>query len=113
MWVSPQPPFQRKTQLPDPMKASPTGLLIPKIGALKPPNISGYPTRKKATNPSPKIAKFVDITCEACFALVNPVSTSANPACMKITSTAPITTQSRFRLTATSGSVFGTSPPPS
>src|SRR5438093_203681 len=34
------------------------------------------------------MAKFVDTTCEACFARQNPVSTRANPACMKITSTA-------------------------
>ena len=52
--------------------------------------------RKKPTNPSPKIAKFVDMTCAACFLRQNPVSTSANPACMKTTRTAPITTHSRF-----------------
>ena len=43
---------------------------------------------KNATNPSPKMAKFVLTTCAACFARQKPVSTSANPACMKITSTA-------------------------
>ena len=47
-------------------------------------------------NPRPKIAKFVDTTCAACFARQNPVSTRANPACMKITNTAPMTTHSRF-----------------
>ena len=39
------------------------------------------------------MAKFVDTTWAACFARQNPVSTSAKPACMKITSTAPMTTQ--------------------
>ena len=53
----------------------------------------GNPTRKKATNPIPKIAKFVLTTCEACFARQKPVSTSANPACMKMTSTAPMMIQ--------------------
>ena len=36
------------------------------------------------------MAKFVLTTCAACFARQNPVSTSANPACMKITRTAPM-----------------------
>ncbi len=46
--------------------------------------------------------KFIENTCAAFLARVNPVSTSANPACMNMTSTAPMTTQSRFKLTATS-----------
>ena len=45
------------------------------------------------------MAKFVDTTCAACFARQNPVSTSAKPACMKMTSTAPRITQSRFTWT--------------
>ena len=53
----------------------------------------GNPTKKNATNPSPKTAKFVLTTWAACFALQNPVSTSAKPACMKITSTAPMMIQ--------------------
>ena len=53
-------------------------------------------------NPRPNTAKFVLNTCAACLARQNPVSTIANPACMKITSTAPMTTHSRFRLTPTS-----------
>ncbi len=53
----------------------------------------GKPTRKNATNPSPKTAKFELTTWAACFARQKPVSTSAKPACMKITSTAPRTTQ--------------------
>ena len=48
---------------------------------------------KKATKPRPKMAKFVLTTWAACLARQKPVSTSAKPACMKITSTAPITTQ--------------------
>lgn len=51
------------------------------------------PIRKKATNPSPKIAKFVLTTWAACFARQKPVSTRAKPACMKMTSTAPMTIQ--------------------
>ena len=43
------------------------------------------------------MAKFVLTTCDACFARQKPVSTSAKPACMKITSTAPMTTQRLFK----------------
>ena len=39
------------------------------------------------------MAKFVLTTWAACFARQKPVSTSAKPACMKITSTAPMMTQ--------------------
>ena len=42
------------------------------------------------------MAKFVLTTCAACLARQNPVSTSAKPACMKMTSTAPMTTHSRL-----------------
>ena len=47
------------------------------------------------------MAKFVLTTCAACLARQKPVSTSANPACMKMTRTAPITTHSMLRLPAT------------
>ena len=47
-------------------------------------------------NPRPKTAKLVATTWAACFARQKPVSTRANPACMKITSTAPRTTHSRL-----------------
>ena len=36
-------------------------------------------------NPRPKMAKFVLTTWAACLARQKPVSTSANPACMKMT----------------------------
>ena len=62
----------------------------------KPPNASGNPTKKKPMNPRPKMAKFVLTTCAACLARQKPVSTSANPACMKMTRIAPITTHSMF-----------------
>ena len=42
------------------------------------------------------MAKFVLITCAAFFFWVKPVSTRAKPACMKITSTAPMTTHNRL-----------------
>ena len=42
------------------------------------------------------MAKFVDTTWAACLARQKPVSTSAKPACMKITRTAPMTIQSRL-----------------
>ena len=42
------------------------------------------------------MAKFVDTTWAACLARQKPVSTRANPACMKITRTAPMMIQSRF-----------------
>ena len=44
--------------------------------------------------PRPKMAKFVLTTWAACLARQKPVSTRANPACMKMTRTAPMTTQS-------------------
>ena len=46
------------------------------------------------------MAKFVHTTWAACLARQKPVSTSAKPACMKITSTAPMTTHSRLVDTA-------------
>ena len=91
-------PFHRKTQLPLPIRAEPgaskSRRLVP-----NPPNMSGKPIRKKATNPRPKMAKFVDTTWAECLARQNPVSTKAKPACMKITSTAPISTNNMFMLT--------------
>ena len=62
----------------------------------------GNPTRKNATKPSPKMAKFVLNTCAACFARQKPVSTSAKPACMNMTRTAPMMIHRRLRLTPTS-----------
>ena len=44
--------------------------------------------------PRPKMAKLVLTTWAACFARQKPVSTSAKPACMKMTRTAPRTTHS-------------------
>ena len=54
--------------------------------------------KKNPTKPRPKMAKFVLTTWAACLARQNPVSTRANPACMKMTSTAPMTTHSRLLL---------------
>ena len=62
---------------------------------------SGNPMKKNPMKPRPKMAKFVLTTCAACLARQKPVSTSANPACMKMTRTAPITTHSMLRLPAT------------
>ena len=42
------------------------------------------------------MAKLVLMTCAAFFFCVRPVSTSAKPACMKITSAAPMTTHMRL-----------------
>ena len=42
------------------------------------------------------MAKLVDTTWAACLARQNPVSTRAKPACMKMTSTAPMTIHSRL-----------------
>ncbi len=64
-------------------------------------------------NPSPKMAKFVLTTWAACFARQNPVSTRANPACMKITRTAPMITHNRFRFppsTTTGSACIGARP---
>ena len=46
------------------------------------------------------MAKLVLTTWAACLARQKPVSTSAKPACMKTTRTAPITTHRRFVDTA-------------
>ena len=86
------------------MSALPIGWSYPMEGHTDPPNMKVYPTKKKATKPKPKIAKFVLTTWAACFARQKPVSTSAKPACMKITSTAPITTHSKLTSTAAIGS---------
>ena len=69
---------------------------MPTAGTVKPPNISGQPIRKNPTKPRPKMAKFVETTWAACLARQKPVSTRANPACMKITRMAPRITQSRL-----------------
>ena len=74
----------------------PTGSVKPMSPDENPPKASGKPIRKKATNPMPKMAKFVDTTWAACLARQKPVSTRAKPACMKITRTAPMTTHSRL-----------------
>ena len=49
------------------------------------------------------MAKFVLTTWAACLARQKPVSTRAKPACMKITSTAPMTTHSMLSLPAEGG----------
>src|SRR5205814_2038919 len=64
-----------------------------------------------ATKPRPKMAKFVDTTWAACFARQKPVSTSAKPACMKMTSTAPMTIQSRLTLISPWVSALPAAPP--
>ena len=62
----------------------------------KAPKARGKPTRKKPMKPSPKMAKFVLTTWAACLDRQKPVSTRANPACMKMTRMAPMTTHSMF-----------------
>ena len=82
------PPCHRKIQLPLPSRLWPraTPWPSPKYACMsKPPKASGYPTRKNPMKPRPKMAKFVLTTWAACLARQNPVSTSANPACMKMT----------------------------
>jgi hypothetical protein len=54
------------------------------------------PTAMNATKPRPKMARLVITTCAACLARQKPVSTSAKPACMKMTSAAPSTIHNRF-----------------
>lgn len=68
----------------------------PIVGAEKLPKANGNPTAKNATKPRPNTAKLVLTTWAACLARQNPVSTMANPACMKITIAAPMTTQRRL-----------------
>ena len=64
---------------------------------------------KKPTNPSPKTAKFVLITCAAFFFWVRPVSTSAKPACMKMTNAAPMTTHIRLDCLPSTATASGSS----
>ena len=118
---SAQPPCHRNTQLPlAEQRCCPTGdaLSLAEVGLSmsKPPNASGNPTKKKPMKPSPKMAKFVLTTCAACLARQKPVSTSAKPACMKMTRIAPMTTHSMLRLPATaatgSASWANATPPP-
>ena len=54
-----------------------------------PANISPKPINQNTTVPMAKSIKFFIIIFPAFLALVNPVSTIANPACMKNTSAAP------------------------
>jgi hypothetical protein len=91
-----QPPFQRNTQFPEPIKPLPMGSSSPMSEVENPPKAKGNPTKKKPTNPRPKMAKLVLTTWAACLARQNPVSTSAKPACMKTTKSAPRTTHSRL-----------------
>ncbi len=62
--------------------------------------------KKNPMKPRAKMAKLVVTTWAACFAWQKPVSTSAKPACMKMTRTAPITTHNRlmFCASVTTGS---------
>ena len=59
------------------------------------------------------MAKFVLTTWAACLARQKPVSTRAKPACMKITSTAPMITQSMLSLPPrrSRSSSWATNPP--
>ena len=59
------------------------------IKALLPPNISANPMIKKKIEPSTKSIMFFIRMFPEFFALVNPVSTMANPACIKYTRKAP------------------------
>ena len=59
------------------------------IKALLPPNISANPMIKKKIEPSTKSIIFFIRMFPEFFALVNPVSTMANPACIKYTRKAP------------------------
>ena len=54
------------------------------------------PTSQKTGVPIQKSIRFFIMMLPAFFALVNPVSTIANPACMKKTSAAPKRTQIVF-----------------
>ena len=56
-------------------------------------NIKPNPNIQKTNAPQAKSIKFFIIILPAFFALVNPVSTIANPACIKNTKAAPNNTQ--------------------
>ncbi len=58
------------------------------------PRISPAPKSQNTTAPNAKSIKFFIMILPAFFALVNPVSTIAKPACMKNTRATPIKHQS-------------------
>ena len=68
---------------------------MPSVGRpIKPPSASSplmspKPSTRNATVPTQKSIRFFMMMLPAFFARVKPVSTMANPACMKNTSTAP------------------------
>ena len=57
------------------------------------PIIREYPSNENTTVPIQKSIRFFIMMFPAFFALVNPVSTIANPACIQNTSAAPIKNQ--------------------
>ena len=67
----------------------PSGV-IPNAGFDTEPNINAYPHTNHPTVPNAKMTRFIIIVCAAFLARVNPVSTSAKPACMKRTKTPPV-----------------------
>jgi hypothetical protein len=65
----------------------------PKSPILSAPNMMPNPMTKKAMDPTQKSIMFFIMMLPAFFARVNPVSTIANPACMKNTRNAAISVQ--------------------
>ena len=63
---------------------------------LKPPHMSAKPQTKKPNMPSAYTMKFIDIVCAAFLARIRPVSTSAKPACMKMTRKPATSTQTKL-----------------
>ena len=64
-----------------------------------------YPTAKNASAPAMKSMRFFIMMFATLLARVSPASTSANPACMKITSTAAINTNALSRSPLTTSAV--------
>ncbi|MPM67062.1 hypothetical protein SDC9_113978 [bioreactor metagenome] len=62
---------------------------VPMMPAISSPNMMLYPIRKNPNDPSTKSIRFFMMMFAAFLARVNPVSTIANPACMKNTNTVP------------------------
>ena len=78
---------------------------VPK-SALPGPNAIANPINANAITPAEKSIKFFIMMLATLLARVRPASTSAKPACMKITRTAAIKTQMLSRVTCTDSAVI-------
>ncbi len=82
--------------------------LVP-MKSLPEPKAKAKPTAPNTSTPTTKSIRFFIMMLATLLARVSPASTSANPACMKITSTAAISTQMLSRMACTLSAASGSS----